>query len=465
MGTENTVRRPPGIQEAVEIRADDETLATFLDLKSEYGNIVSMKSPRGRDVYFVNEPAAIQRILVRDHDKYVKGPGFERVKLLLGNGIFVSNGAHWRRARRMAQPGFTRRKLRSLIELIVDRVETRALKWQAQSRAGHAIDITTEMNDFALELILRAIFGPDYDARIVADGENPFAFLAEEFSRDINLVIKFRALRQLILEIIAGRRGRANPEAVDFLSVYMSATDKHGQPFSDRDLLDEVMTLIVAGFETSAGTLNWAWYLIASHPDIADRIVQEARENGVRVDWGQSPGLANRASCGKPDKGDCPQSTLTPFSNEQLNGLVYLEQVINETMRLYPPGWIFSRRAIEDTDIGDYDVPAGTDIYVSPYVLHRSAEFWPDPDRFDPDRFAVENFTEAQQAAFIPFSLGPRRCIGEYFAMLEMKVHLALLLPRFDMTPVSDEVPPLDLGINLRSQGSIYLRTRERSGA
>jgi cytochrome P450 len=428
-------RKPPGIAEAIELKADDETLQDFLRLREKYGNVVAMKSPRGRDVYFVNEPAAIQRILIRDHDKYVKGPGFERVKLLLGNGIFVSDGAHWRRARRMAQPGFTRRKLRGLIDLITQRVEARAGEWERKAGAGESIDITTEMSDFALELILRAIFGPDYDARIAAGGDNPFSFLAEEFSRDINLVVRFRALRKLILEIIEARRARPDAGSIDFLSVYMAAVDKEGRPFTDRELLDEVMTLIIAGFETSAGTLNWAWYLIASNPEVADRIVAEIR------------------SVLEPGAG---------LSSEKLNELVYLEQVINETMRLYPPGWIFSRRALEDTDLGDYDVPEGTDLYISPYILHRSAEFWPEPAVFDPGRFSATRFDAASEAAFIPFSLGPRRCIGEYFAMLEMKINLALLVPRFEMTPATAAAPELDLGINLRSKGSILLDVRRR---
>ena len=437
MTTDNsTIRRPPGTSEAIELKADDETLADFLRLREEYGNVVAMKSPRGREVYFVNEPAAIQRILVRDHEKYVKGPGFERVKLLLGNGIFVSDGAHWRRARRMAQPGFTRRKLRGLIDLIVERVEARAVDWESKAVAAEPVDITTEMSDFALELILRAIFGRDYDDRIIADGDNPFSFLAEEFSRDINLVVKFRALRDLILELVESRRERQEADGFDFLSVYMSAVDKAGKPFTGRELLDEIMTLIIAGFETSAGTLNWAWYLIASHPDVAVRIIDEV---------------------------ESVFSLGTQLTSEKLNELVYLEQVINETMRLYPPGWVFSRRALQATDIGDFDVPEGTDLYISPYILHRTSEFWPEPAVFDPERFSADNFDAEKEAAFIPFSLGPRRCIGEYFAMLEMKINLALLVPRFEMKPVADSKPDLDLGINLRSRGSILLEAGLRT--
>ena len=424
-------RRPPGPTEPIELRADADTLTDLLAVQRQHGNFSYLRTPRGRHVYFVNEPKAVRRILVRDHEKYVKGPGFERVKLLLGNGIFVSDGDHWRRARTMAQPGFTRKNLVHLIELIVAAVHRRGDSWRVAAERGDAIDITTEMSDFALELILRALFGADYDTHIVTDGENPFAFLSEEFSRDINLVLKFRALRDLILNLVERRRSEPDRQDLDFLSVYMRAVDKNGEPFSDRDLLDEIMTLIIAGFETSAGTLNWGWSLIAGHPDVADRIVAEA------VSVLPADGMPNR---------------------DDIAGLVYLEQVINETMRLYPPGWIFSRRSIVAHELGDYDVPVGTDIYISPYILHRTAEYWPDPERFDPDRFAENHLTEDELAAFIPFSLGPRRCIGEYFAMMEMKLNLALLLPQFRMHPVADELPELDLGINLRSKGSIWLK-------
>jgi cytochrome P450 len=189
--------------------------------------------------------------------------------------------------------------------------------------------------------------------------------------------------------------------------------------------------LIVAGFETSAGTLNWAWHLIAQNEHVYRKIVNEARAV-------------------------LPVASAT--SRESVANLTYLEQVLNETMRLYPPGWIFSRRATENLTLADYDVPEGTDVYISPYILHRTEAFWPDAQRFDPGRFAADRLSAESQAAFIPFSLGPRRCIGEHFAMLEMKIHLALMLQRFRPHPTTDEVPVLHFAINLRSQGSIHLR-------
>ena len=237
------VRRPPGPDGPIELRADADTLADLLDIQREYGDFAYLRTPRGRHVYFVNEPAAIRDVLVRHHGKFVKGPGFERVKLLLGNGIFVSDGDHWRRARTMAQPGFTRKNLTHLIGMIESAVERRGRDWDRVAAADGTLDITTEMSDFALELILRALFGHDYDEHIVSGGENPFAFLSEEFSRDIQLVVKFRALRDLILDIVERRRAAPDRDDQDFLSVYMRARDKDGEPFTDRDLLDEIMTL------------------------------------------------------------------------------------------------------------------------------------------------------------------------------------------------------------------------------
>lgn len=429
------LRRPPGPEAPVSLDIDTDTLATLLQLKQDYGNLSYVKTPNGRHAYFVNDPDAIHRVLVRDRDFYHKGPGFERVKLLLGNGIFVSDGEHWRRARTMIQPAFTRRQLHQLIGLITESCERRAEKWQAIAAGDGRLDITREMSDFALELILRAIFGDDYERRLLADGGNPFIFLRDESTRDLELVVRFRALRKLVLEIAEERRNAGGLDDADFLSLYIDATDRSGNSFSKRDLLDELMTLIIAGFETSAGTLNWAWYLISLHDDVEQRLVEEARTH-----------IPDAASVDK----------------DSVARLEYLRQVLNETMRLHPPGWIFSRRATENRVLGDYDVPEGTDIYISPYLLHRTEAFWPDPDTFDPDRFSKERITDKQRAAFVPFSLGPRRCIGEHFAMLEMKIHVGLLLQRFRFSPVSKTPPGLDLGVNLRSKGSIFLRVEER---
>jgi len=437
--SQTAIRRAPGPDEPVTLSIDGGALATLRQLQGSYGNIVSLSTPKGRQVCFVNDPDAIHGILVKNHGKYIKGPGFDRVKLLVGSGFLVSDGAAWRRSRTMAQPGFSRQSLHRLNALIARCCQQRVDRWTEIAEAGESINMTKEMTDFALEVILRAIFGEDYDDKIMKSGENPFAFFSEDSARDLNLVLKLRALRELVLSIVVERRQGESDSDHDFLSAYLSAEDKAGEKFSDRELLDELMTLLVAGFETSAGTLNWAWYLIARHPDVDGKVYQEAQEF-------------------VPDSDG--------INNESVAKLTYLQQVLNETLRLYPPVWLFSRRAIQNDLIGEYDAPAGTDVYISPYILQRTEQFWPEPDRFDPDRFAMdktERKDKARKMAFVPFSLGPRRCIGEYFSLSEMKIHLAMLVQKFRMSVTSDAEPELDLGINLRAKDDIYLRPTLRS--
>jgi cytochrome P450 len=216
--------------------------------------------------------------------------------------------------------------------------------------------------------------------------------------------------------------------------MYLEATDKQGEPFSDSELLDELMTLIVAGFETSANTLNWVWYLIARHPEVEAQLIDEARRF--------VPGVSS-------------------ISVESLAAMEFTQQALEETLRLYPPVWLFTRRATVADELDSFDVPSGADIYLSPYILHRTAHYWPDPDRFDPARFAPSNKPKKDRPYF-PFSLGPRRCLGEYFSFLEMKVHLGLLLPRFRMHLQDESHPGLELAINLRSARDIFVQPEER---
>lgn len=399
-------------------------------MQRTYGNIVSLVTPSGRLVYFVNDAAEVRRILERRHSRYHKGPGFERVKMLLGNGLIVSDGDAWRRSRTMIQPAFSRHNVHRLMTVMVRCTDRRAARWASAAEAGETLNITEETCDFALELILMSIFGDDYESRILTDGENPFAFLSRDSKRDLSVVMRVRDLRELLMSIIEGRRAGEGSQHFDFLSMYLAATDKQGGKFSAAELLDELMTLIVAGFETSANTLNWVWYLIARHPDVEAKLINEARQ--------VLPGVA-------------------AVSAENLAAMQYTQQTLEETLRLYPPVWLFTRRSHVEDELEKYDVPSGTDIYLSPYILQRTEDYWSDPDRFDPDRFAPENMARKDRPYF-PFSLGPRRCLGEFFSFLEMKVHLGLLLPRFHMQLVDDAEPGLELAINLRSANDIYLR-------
>jgi cytochrome P450 len=427
-------RRPPGPDQTITLGIDQETLATLEGLQREFGDMVSMTKPNGRLAYFVNDADEVRRILVRRHSKYRKGPGFERVKMLLGNGLIVSDGDVWRRARTMIQPAFSRQNVHRLMTVMVECCDRRAARWGDLVARGENVNITEETSDFALELILISIFGSDYERRIVTQGENPFAFLSRDSTRDLGVVLKVRKLRELLMSIIDGRRGAAGEDHFDFLSMYIKAVDKKGEPFTDGELLDELMTLIVAGFETSANTLNWVWYLIAKHPDIEYKLVDEA----TRI----LPGVS-------------------AVNADAVNAMTYTQQTLEEALRLYPPVWLFTRRAHDEDELDDYDVPPGTDIYLSPFILHRTERYWPDPDTFDPERFTPSD-KASKDRPYFPFSLGPRRCLGEYFSFLEMKVHLGLLLPRFRMRLLDEKEPGLELGINLRSATDIYLQPEER---
>lgn len=433
---DNRKRVPPGPTDPVTLGIDPDTLATLEELQSQYGNMVGVRKASGRAAYFINDATAVRRLLVKQHARYRKGPGFERVKMLLGNGLIVSDGETWRRSRRMIQPAFSRQNVHRLIEVMIACTKSRAASWDTVAEEGGSLDITQEMNDFALELILRCIFGADYDDQIMVGGKNPFAFLSKDSARDLRVVLQVRESRDLISQVIAKRREKAREMQFDFLSMYMSATDKDDQPFTDTELLDELITLIVAGYETSAGTLNWAWFLLATHADAELALLREASES-------------------ISDAAELNQQVLTDMS--------YTQQLLEETLRLYPPVWLFTRRAAEDDTLVDYDIEAGTDIYLSPYILHRTDAYWPDPEKFDPMRFAEEQSNHKKgERPYFPFSLGPRRCLGEYFSFLEMKVHLGLLIQRFRMTLVSDRDPELDLGINLRTRNSIILRPELR---
>ena len=364
-------RRPPGPDQPVTLGLDAETLARLQSLQREYGDVVSLNQANGRLAYFVNDAVEVRKILTRRHARYEKGPGFERVKMLLGNGLIVSDGDVWRRSRTMIQPAFSRQNVHRLMAVMVECCDRRALRWADVAARGQTLNITEETCDFALELILISTFGDDYESRIVTQGENPFAFLSRDSTRDLGVVMKVRHLREL---------------------------------------LDELMTLIVAGFETSANTLNWVWYLIAKHPGVEARLIDEAQRVVPNV------------------------SALTA---ERLGAMEYTQQVLEEVLRLYPPVWLFTRRSLTDDDLRDFDVPAGTDIYLAPFVLHRTDNYWTEPDKFDPERFLPSDRPKKNRP-FFPFSLGPRRCLGEFFSFLEMKVHLGLLLPLFRMSLVED---------------------------
>ena len=432
--TQNTksFRLAPGPKETMDIDVNKTTLLNLQNIQKKYGNIVTIKNKNGRSALFINDPNEIHQILVRNYNRYAKGPGFERIEMLLGSGLIVSNGDTWRRARTMIQPSFSRQNIHKLIMQMIKCTKSRAIKWKRAATSKSTLNITQEMGTFALELILLSIFGDDYEDMIVKDGSNPFSFLSEDSVRDLTVVMKMRKLRTFILEIITRRRQSKANNQYDFLSMYVEAKDKNGRTFSDKELIDEIVTLIIAGYETSAGTLNWVWYLISQHPSVETLLLLESEKIIPKID---------------------------SINFESINQMKYTQWVIEETLRLYPPVWLFSRKSLKEDTLTEYDIPPDTDIYFSPYILHRTEKFWINPNNFDPSRFA--NDDKELKKSYYPFSLGPRRCLGEYFSFLEMKIHLGILIKQFTMNS-EEQFPDLNLGINLRSKNEIYLQPKLR---
>lgn len=414
------------------------TAATFFRLAEwvpQYGDLIAIKPlVRKSPALLVNHPDQIKHILVSNHANYYKGVGFERVKMLLGNGIIVSDGPFWRRQRRMVQPAFDRSVIADMADQI-KQINLRLLpKWQALARSGAILNITEATNELALEIVLRAIFSDDLDRIYAEQNGNPFAFLVDDSSRDLKLAVRFRALSKLVVEVIA-RRQQLTQLPRDFLGIMMAARDKDsGEPMQDKELIDEVMTLIVAGSETSATTMNWTWYALAIYPEIAQRFYTEVDA----ASFGESPGFAH------------------------LPELDYTRQIVEEALRVYPPVWLYTRKAQGEDRLGEYNIAAGTDIFISPYYLHRHPQFWPGPERFDPSRFTEEAVKARHKFAYIPFSAGPRRCIGDFFAMVEAQLHFGLMGRYFRMEYLGQIPAELAPEVNLRSKHPVMVRIHER---
>ncbi|MFO8025975.1 cytochrome P450 [Thiohalophilus sp.] len=426
---------PPGPVQPCDLNTTPESFDIIAGLIAEYGDICRLTSEsRKSDAYLVNHPDYLKQILVKNHQNYTKGVGFDRVKMLLGNGIIVSDGPFWRRQRRMIQPAFSRKVIAELSEQI-KRCNLELLdSWEAKADGNEPINITSEASELSLQIVLRSLFSEDLDRIIAEQGSNPFSILTDDMARDIQLVIKFRALSKIILEVIERRR-REQPGRIDFLAMFMDSRDRETEAaMTDRELLDEIMTMIIAGHETSAITLNWVWYFLAKYPDVERKLHAEVDN----ADYEQIPDF------------------------DDLDQLPYVKQVVEEALRYYPPVWLYTRRAIEADQLGDYFVPAGTDIFITPYFLHRHPRYWSQPEKFDPEHFAEENIREQHKQAYIPFSAGPRRCIGDFFATVEMQMHFGLMARKFRVKLLDEQPLELEPAVNLRNKQPIYLQLIRR---
>jgi cytochrome P450 len=430
-----TTAIPPGPAEGFDLGGSEESLALMRRCFAQYGDVYRIFAPsRGVYNYVINHPRDIKRVLLSNHRNYTKGEGMDRVKILLGNGIMTSEGDFWRRQRRMMQPSFHRRVLDRFGGLIHDVNEKYAARWAVKAAAGEPINLTEDLSELTLEIVLHSIFGTDLTRLEHQLGANPFEVVAKEQNRDLKFAFRFRSLAKLVGDLIERRR-REPEERFDFLEMLIAARDRENDaPMSNKELIDEVMTLIVAGHETTAAALTWTWHLIGQHPDTAAQL--EAEADAVTVG--------------------------TPLGLDAAESLAFTHQVIQEALRLYPPGWLFTRRTLEADELGGFAIGPRTDVFISPYLLHRHPEFWSEPEEFRPERFAGPDAEERHKFAYIPFSVGPRHCIGENLALFEMLGHVSMMSRRFRMTRVGNDPIELEAQINLRPRSNLMMKVEIR---
>jgi cytochrome P450 len=398
-------------------------------------------------VYLVNDPDLIRSVLVTRADRYHKGRALERAKRLLGEGLLTSEESVHLRQRRLMQPAFHRDRISAYGETMVRYAERAAERW----KAGETIDVHREMVALTLAIVGKTLFDADVEEEADEIGGAltdalqlfqrllmvPFGEVLEKLP--IPSTRRFEKARDrldaTIARLIAERR--SNPrDRTDLLTLLILAQDTEGDGggMTDLQIRDEAMTIFLAGHETTANALAWTWHLLAQNPDSEVRMHEELD----RVLGGRPPGVA-----------DLPR-------------LRYTEMVLSESMRLYPPAWVVGRRAIVDDELGGYRVPAGSIVLLSQWITHRDARFFPDPLRFDPERFTPEAIATRPKFAYFPFGGGPRVCIGEGFAWMEGVLLLATIASRWRLSGTDGApVTPAAL-ITLRPRGGLPMRVEPR---
>jgi cytochrome P450 len=417
---------PPGPADAYD---PSEDLLGWMQLNFErYGDIFRA-TIYGGTVYVVNTPQMAEYVLLKNWRNYLrKGQAVKRIALSLGPGLISTNGERWASQRRMIQPAFTREAVSELFDAICLPNQSLLGRWQQAACAEQNVDVTHDLSLTVLEVTLRAIFGRDYDS--VA---SEFQIVADE-TRNLEFAQVCSELGSVIVATVQARRKRQSEDA-DILGRMMSARDRQGLPMSDAQLAREGLTLVIAGHETTASVLNWLWYLLAKHPDVESRVADEVRNSKGKM----------------------------ALSIGALKQLSYTSSVLEEALRSYPPLWLMTRKTIKPDLLDGYQVPSGTEIYISPYLLQRHPRLWQDPDRFDPDRFNSGNAGNQQRLSMCPFGAGPRNCIGEYFARIEMQVHLATIIDTLSLYNTVAEPAQIVAGVNLLSRDHFIMRPQLRN--
>ncbi len=452
-------------------RAWNVPLGLFLESHAEFGDLVRFRF--GPFTYYlVNDPDVVKHVLVDNPKGYTKSRNYLGLKVVLGDGLLLSEGDHWRRQRKLAQPAFHRERLAGFARSMARATRDMLSRW-ASDGSPEPMCIHEEMMRLTFRIVGLTLFSADIDgsASDVGKAMDVAMHWANDYAEALvrippkiptpgnlrfkramktldDVVYRLIAERRVIAEargaqrsetsLLSGARGAEPPErgatksyGDDLLGMLMEATEE-GQAMDDKQLRDELITMTLAGHETTANLMAWTFYLLSKHPEVARRV----REEAVRVLGSRDPAL------------------------EDVKQLEYARMVLEESLRLYPPAWAFERQAVAPDRLGPYAIEKGTIIGFSPYVLHRHPAHWENPEGFDPERFSKERSEKRARYAYLPFGGGPRTCVGNHFAMMEAQIILAMVAREWALELVPSHPVVVDPVITLRPKHGIKVRRR-----
>ena len=414
-----------------------------LRARERFGDV--FRSRIGTLVHFLYHPDHVRRVLYDHQKNYPRGWHYRLLRSLLGNGLVASEGDHWRRQRRLAQPAFHRRRLSGYAQTLVVAASGMLARWDGIAAAGSGMNIGAEMSRLTLAIAGLTLFSrdPSQDADVVGRTFGVLAsYLEQRFNhpftslpawvptaRNRQMKDAAQTLNGVVLALIRERR-REDRDHGDLLSMLMQARDEEtGEAMTEDQARSEALTFLVAGHETTSTALTWTWFLLGSHPSIRRRVREEVGSV-----------LGDRL----PSIEDVPRLNL-------------VRMAIEESMRLCPPVWALGREAAQEDEIGGYRIPARSTVIVSPFVTHRHPDFWDQPEVFDPDRFTPERVAQRPKGAYFPFLGGPHQCIGNEFAMLEMCLIVAMVLQRFDVELLPDQAIRPQAALTLRPSAPVQV--------